>query len=77
MEQEVVRLPLTTEERNDLRKRVLMGQALSIEEARAVIESCLMGAGVAAMTPGKEKRSKKPAFSDEQLDADLAGLGLG
>ena len=79
MEQAVTKLPLTQEERNDLRKRVLMGEALSVEEARAVIESCRTGAGVATLAGAEKKarKSKTPSISDEQLDADLAGLGLG
>ena len=70
-------MPLTTEERNDLRKRVLMGQPLTLEEARAVIESCRTGAGAAQIAGAEKKsRSKKPSITDEQLDADLATLGL-
>ena len=70
---------LSTEERNDLRKRVLMGQPLNLEEARAVIESCRTGAH-AAQIAGAEKKTrtkKNPGITDDQLDADLAGLGLG
>ena len=70
-------MALSTEERNDLRKRVLMGEVLSVEEARAVIESCRTGAGIAVQL-GAEKKSRKknPGITDDQLDADLAGLGL-
>jgi len=70
-------MPLSSEERNDLRKRVLMGQALTLEEARSVIESCRTGAGAAMLAGGEKKsRGKKQQFTDEALDADLAGLGL-
>lgn len=69
---------LSTEERNDLRKRVLMGQPLSLEEARQVIESVRTRAG-AAIIAGAEKKTrtkKNPGITDEQLDADLGSLGL-
>lgn len=71
-------MPLTVEERNDLRKRVLLNQPLSLEEAKQVIESLRTGAAVAILA-GEEKatkKSKKPAMSDEALDADLNSLGL-
>ena len=69
---------LTAEERNDLRKKVLMGGTLSVEEARQVIESLRTGAGAAVIAGAekKQRKSKNPGVSDEQLDADLAGLGL-
>ena len=68
---------LTPEEKNDLRRRVLMGLPLSLEEARSVIMACRTGAGIANTTAGSKKKTKKnPGISDEQLDADLAGLGL-
>jgi len=54
-----------------------MGQALTLEEARSVIESCRTGAGAAMLAGGEKKsRGKKQQFTDEALDADLAGLGL-
>lgn len=70
-------MPLTAEQRNDLRRRVLLGQELSLEEARDVIESLRQGAGAAALAgEQKAKKPKKGSMSDEQLDADLQGLGL-
>lgn len=70
-------MPLTAEQRNDLRKRVLMGQPLTLDEAKEVVESLRQGAGVAVLAgESKPKKGKKPGMTDEQLDADLAGLGL-
>lgn len=70
-------MPLTAEQRNDLRKRVLMGQPLTLEESKEVIESLRQGAGVAVLAgESKRKQGKKPGISDEALDADLASLGL-
>ncbi len=68
---------LTPEERLDLRRRVLAGQPLSLDEARAVIDSFRLAQG-AAMLADKpaRKREKKSALSDEQLDAELSDLGL-
>ena len=70
---------LSVEERNDLRKRVLQGQPLSVEEARLVIESLRTGAGAAMIAGGERKaRKAKNSISDEQLDMELdAALGLG
>lgn len=68
---------LTAEERNDLRKRVLLGQPLSLEESRQVIESVRQGAGTAVLAGAEKKtRSKKNSLSDEALNADLESLGL-
>lgn len=69
---------LTVEERNDLRRKVLAGQDLSLEEARQVIESLRQGQGVAALAVESKRsgRKKSAAISDDQLDADLKGLGL-
>lgn len=72
---------LTAEERNDLRRRVLSGTPLTIEEARDVIASVRQGQGVAALAgeakaTRKGKGGAKKALSDDQLDADLATLGL-
>lgn len=71
---------LTSEERNDLRRRVLAGIPLTLEEARDVIASVRQGQGVAALA-GEAKAArgggrKKSALSDEALDKDLADLGL-
>jgi len=69
--------PLTPEERLDLRKRVLSGQPLTLEEARAVIDSFRVAQGK-AMIEGAEKvkRPKREAITDDQLDAKLDALGL-
>ena len=71
-------MPLTPEQRNDLRKRVLMGQQLTLEESREVIESLRQGAGVAVLAgENRPKRGKKaPGISDETLEKELADLGL-
>lgn len=70
-------VPLTAEERADLRKFVLGGGKLSVEEARRVYETLRSGqAAVAAGESKKKTRSKKPAMSDAELDADLASLGV-
>lgn len=63
---------LSQEERNDLRKRVLRGEELSLEEAKAVIASLREGRGAAAFAAeNKPKRAKKAGISDEQLNQDL------
>lgn len=72
---------LTPDERNDLRKRVLAGIQLTVEEARSVIASIRQGQGVAALAGEAKsargsKRSKREAMSDEALDASLKGLGI-
>lgn len=69
---------LSLEERNDLRKRVLRGESLSLEEAQSVIASMREGRGAQALAAeNKPKRgSKKPGITKEQLDQDLADLGL-
>ena len=70
---------LSQEERLDLRRRVLAGESLSLDQARQVIDSLRHGQGVAILSQeNKPKKggSKKPALSDDALDADLADLGL-
>lgn len=71
---------LTQEERNDLRKRVLAGIPLTLEEAKQVLASTRQGSATAILSAGekpeKKSRSKKPTLSDEALDKDLEGLGL-
>ena len=71
-------MPLTAEERNDLRKRVLQGYQMTPQEAREVIESLRQGAGVAILAgENKPKRaSKGKTMTDDALEQDLAGLGL-
>jgi len=68
---------LTQEERNDLRKKVLRGEELSLDEARAVIETLRTGQAAAVADQAKPKRaSKRAGITDDQLDKDLADLGL-
>lgn len=73
---------LTPEERNDLRRRVLAGIPLNVDEARAVIASIRQGQGVAALAGeakaarGGKRGSKRPTMSDEDLNKDLENLGL-
>lgn len=69
---------LSAEERNDLRKKVLAGQDLTLFEARSVYETLRSGqaAAVATGESGKKTRKKKPEYSDAQLDSDLASLGI-
>lgn len=68
---------LTAEERNDLRKRVLAGQDLTLEEARSVYETVRLGGAaalIAADSPGGKKKGggrKKKGMSDEELNASL------
>jgi hypothetical protein len=65
---------LSQEERNDLRKRVLAGEALSLEEARQVIETIRQGRGAAALSAEakpKKPKAAKPGMSDEELNASL------
>lgn len=69
---------LTQEERMDLRKRVLEGYKMTLEEARAVYETLRAGQGAAVITgeSTKKTRKKKEAYSDAQLDADFTSLGI-
>jgi hypothetical protein len=69
---------LSQEERNDLRRRVLLGQDLSLDEARAVYETMRQGQGAAVLMQETKSRKgkKKESLSDEALDADLEALGL-
>ena len=71
-------MSLSLEERNDLRKRVLSGYSLTLEEAREVIASYRTGQAVAAISAAeaKPKRGKKAGISDSDLDSQLSGLGL-
>jgi hypothetical protein len=69
--------PLSQEERNDMRKKVLAGYQLSVEEARRVYETLRQGQGAVLLTKEKRSRKKKEALSDEALNASLdAKLGL-
>ena len=70
---------LTSEERNDLRRRVLAGIPLNLDEAKAVIASVRQGQGIAAMAKeakASRGKGKKPAMTDDALENDLKGLGL-
>lgn len=73
---------LNQEERNDLRKRVLANEELSLEEAKAVIDTIRQGRGAAALSAEskpKKSRSKKAGMTDEalasSLDAKLGTIG--
>src|SRR5687768_15575487 len=73
---------LNQEERNDLRKRVLNNEELSLEDAKAVIDTIRNGRGAAALSAEskpKKSRSKKAGMTDEalasSLDAKLGSLG--
>ena len=70
---------LSLEERNDLRKRVLSGHQLTIEEARQVFETLRQNSAamiIAGESKPKRGSKKKETLSDAALDADLADLGL-
>lgn len=64
---------LSLEERNDLRKFVLGGGVLDLEQAKAVIDTARQGRGIAAMAEESKpkKRTKKAGMSDADLDASL------
>lgn len=72
---------MTEQDLADLRKRVLDRKPLTTEEAREVI-AFLRRDSAAAILAGETTKSKKPSkakakgMSDEELEADLAGLGL-
>jgi len=80
MEQAVVQeqpRTLTQEERNDLRKKVLRNEGLTVEEARMVFETLRSRqVEVVLAADAKPKRGKKSTLSDEQLSKDLEDLGL-
>ena len=70
---------LSQEERNDLRKKVLRGEDLTVEEAISVYETLRTGQAGAVLTgeaAPKKSRKKKEVYSDDQLNKDLEGLGL-
>ena len=65
---------LSQEERNDLRKRVLARQPLTLFEARSVYETLRQGQGgvvITGETAQKKKRTKKEGMTDAALDASL------
>lgn len=73
---------LTPEERNDLRKKVLRGESLTVNEAREVYLSLRQGQALSA-EEGKEKKARKggkggkrKAMDDQALNSSLdAALG--
>ena len=71
---------LSDAERLDLRKRVLAGEDLSLDEARAVFETLRQNQGGAVLAAEDKKRKggrkSNPGITDEKLDSDLADLGL-
>lgn len=73
-------VPLTMEERNDLRRKVLRGEKLTTEEARRVFETLRQGQGAAAIegeAKPKKGGKRRQALSDAQLDVELdKALGL-
>lgn len=62
-------IPLTQEERNDLRKKVLAGYQLSVEEARRVYETLRQGQGAVILSKEGKKgsRKKKEGMTDDAL----------
>ena len=72
-DKEISRRPLTQEERSDLRKKVLRGESLTLDEARSVYESLRQAQVLDAVADeSKPKRGKKSApMSDEALNASL------
>lgn len=70
--------PLTPEERQDLRNRVLQGYKMTLDEARRVYETLRTGQGAVVITgeTSKKRRPKREAYTDAQLDADLKDLGI-
>lgn len=73
---------LSVEERNDLRKKVLRGEQMTLEEAREVFASIRQGAAIANAGPGESEKkprkgTKKPGISDAELDDQLKDLGIG
>ena len=71
-------MSLSIEERNDLRKKVLRGEQLTLDEARSVYESLRQGQGATAeldagTKPKRARKASAPA-TDDQLNADLDRL---
>ena len=72
-------MALSSEQKNDLRKRVLAGERLDVATARDIIESIRNGrrsaAAAAVDAKGKKRGGRSaPAMSDAALDADLDAL---
>lgn len=63
---------LSQEQRNDLRKRVLAGEEMSLEDAKAVVDTVRQGRGAAALSQeNKPKKQKKAGMTDADLNASL------
>lgn len=65
---------LSQEERNDLRKRVIAGEDLTLEEAKAVVDTIRQGRGAAALaneSKPKKPRKAKGGMSDEDFSSSL------
>lgn len=64
---------LTEEQKNDLRKFVLAGGTLTLDQAKQVLESMKSGQAGAVLAAGEKKarKDKKPGLSDAELDAQL------
>lgn len=77
--QELATRPLSPEERNDLRQRVLRGERLSVEEARAVyltLRSSQGGVVITGENKPKRQSKKKQAMDDAALEASLGEFGI-
>lgn len=71
--------PLTDEELNDLRKRVLAGEEFPAEEYRRIIQAYRanrLGAGAAAAPKVKAKAVAKAANTPQDLATLMGSLGL-
>ena len=71
--------PLTPEERNDLRQRVLRGERMSLEEARRVYLTLRSSQGAVIITgesKPKKHSKKRQAMDDAALDSSLSEFGL-
>ena len=69
---------LTPEQKNDLRRRVLAGEHLSVEIAKQIIDDLRAGRRLAAEAGPKTRKSAgKRVMSDAELDKDLdSALGI-
>lgn len=65
---------LSVEELNDLRRRVLSNQPLTLEESKQVTESLRKGYVSSTISEPKPKKGKAKGISDEDLDKDLDSL---
>lgn len=73
---------LSQEEKLDLRRKVLRGEQLTLEESKAALYSVRQNQEMILTLDGLEpkkksrKASTKKAMSDEALDSDFDSLGL-